>query len=175
MPIAELRASIVIGAGSLPFEMVRALADRLPVMICPRWVAVKTQPIAAADVVRYLVAAIDLPEGAGGVYEIGGPDVVSYADIIDCWRVEALEPDRRLRLIATMKMPGRAWLTFEVSARTDGSSRLTQRAEFEPRGALGRLYWYVLLPVHTVMFGGMIRAIARRGRDAPPPAASRRA
>ncbi len=315
VPVVELRASIVIGSGSLSFEMVRALADRLPVMICPRWVGVLTQPIAAADVVAYLVAALDLPRGAEGVYEIGGPDVVSYGDIlreyarqrglrrvlisvplltprlsslwlalvtplqarvgrklidgvrnatvvrsdraarafsvravglqaavaaaiaeggragrrfvddrtievgapagavfdvvrgiggdrgwyfgdglwrlrglldravggpgmgqgrrdpddcrvgdiIDGWRVEAVAPGRRLRLRARMKMPGRAWLSFEVESR-QGGSRLRQTAEFEPRGLAGRLYWYALLPVHAVMFAGLIRAIARRAR-----------
>lgn len=325
VPVVELRASIVIGAGSLSFEMVRALVERLPVMICPRWVSVKTQPIAIADVLRYLVAALELPEGAEGVYEIGGPDVVSYGDIIreyarqrglrrrlisiplltprlsslwltlvtpvqarvgrklidgvrnatvvrsgrageafavrpegigdairaaladpapqwagvpirledvrertvhapptaafapirriggdagwyfgdalwslrgvadrlmggpgmvrgrrdpetcregdtiDCWRVETMEPDRRLRLAATMRLPGRAWLDFEVTPVADGSSRLIQRAEFEPRGVLGRLYWYALRPVHAVMFAGMIRAIARLGQAAADP------
>jgi uncharacterized protein YbjT (DUF2867 family) len=80
--VVEFRASIVIGSGSLSYEMVRALTDRLPVMVCPRWVAIKAQPIAIEDLLAYLVAAIDLPGGASQVYEIGGPDVVSYGDIM---------------------------------------------------------------------------------------------
>ena len=64
VPVVELRASIVLGSGSLSFEMVRALVERLPVMICPRWVAVEAQPIAIEDVVAYLVGALDLPAGA---------------------------------------------------------------------------------------------------------------
>ena len=82
VPVVELRASIVIGSGSLSYEMVRALVERLPVMICPRWVQVRTQPIAVDDLVAYVLAARNLPKGAAGVYEIGGPDVVSYRDIM---------------------------------------------------------------------------------------------
>ncbi len=80
--VVEFRASIVIGSGSLSYEMVRALTERLPVMVCPRWVAIQAQPIAIEDLLSYLVAAIDLPAGPSQVYEIGGPDVVSYGDIM---------------------------------------------------------------------------------------------
>ena len=80
--VVEFRASIVIGSGSLSYEMVRALTDRLPVMVCPRWVAIQAQPIAIEDLLAYLVAAIDLPGGPSATYEIGGPDVVSYGDIM---------------------------------------------------------------------------------------------
>jgi uncharacterized protein YbjT (DUF2867 family) len=82
VPVVELRASIVIGSGSLSYEMVRALVERLPIMICPRWVQVRTQPIAIDDLVEYVLAARDLPRGVHGVFDIGGPDVVSYRDIM---------------------------------------------------------------------------------------------
>ncbi len=82
IPTIEFRASIVIGSGSLSFEMIRALVQRLPVMICPRWVDVKAQPIAVEDVVAYLMAAIELPAGPGAVFEIGGTDPVSYGEIM---------------------------------------------------------------------------------------------
>ncbi len=78
----EFRASIIIGSGSLSFEMVRALVDRLPVMITPRWVRAKAQPIAIEDVLDYLVAAINLEIDGSQVFEIGGPDVVSYMGIM---------------------------------------------------------------------------------------------
>jgi uncharacterized protein YbjT (DUF2867 family) len=78
----EFRASIIIGSGSLSFEMVRALVDRLPIMITPRWVRAKAQPIAIEDVLDYLVAAIDLELDGSQVFEIGGPDVVSYMEIM---------------------------------------------------------------------------------------------
>ena len=82
VPTIEFRASIVIGSGSLSFEMIRALVQRLPVMICPRWVEVKAQPIAIEDVVAYLVAALELPVGESAIVEIGGPDQVSYGEIM---------------------------------------------------------------------------------------------
>jgi len=80
--VVEFRASIVIGSGSLSFEMIRALVERLPVMICPRWVQVMAQPIAVEDLLQYLLAAVDLPSGPSQIYEIGGPDQVSYGQIM---------------------------------------------------------------------------------------------
>jgi uncharacterized protein YbjT (DUF2867 family) len=82
VPTVEFRASIVIGSGSLSFEMIRALVQRLPVMICPRWVNVKAQPIAVEDVVAYLTAALDLPLEQSSIFEIGGADQVSYGEIM---------------------------------------------------------------------------------------------
>ncbi len=83
VPTIELRSSIIIGAGSLSYEMIRSLVTRLPVMLTPRWVRTMTQPIAIADVVEYLVAALELPDvTTGRVYEIGGRDRVSYSDLM---------------------------------------------------------------------------------------------
>lgn len=82
IPTIEFRASIVIGSGSVSFELIRALVQRLPVMICPRWVAVKAQPIAVEDVIAYLLQARELPVGDAAVFEIGGTDQVSYGEII---------------------------------------------------------------------------------------------
>lgn len=338
VPVVELRASIVIGSGSLSYEMVRALVERLPVMICPRWVQVRTQPIAIDDLVAYVLAARDQPPDASGVYEIGGPDVVSYRDImleyarqrglrrhlipvplltpklsslwlglvtplyarvgrklvesmrnatvvtsdraakafairprpmreaiaralsredaelaatrwsdalssaalpahwggtrygtrlvdsrsvvveaaprrafapvmrlggdsgwywgnalwrirgafdllaggaglrrgrrdpdslrvgeaLDFWRVEGYEPDRLLRLVAEMRLPGRAWLQFEVTPLDGARTEIRQTAIFDPAGLTGLLYWYVLYPAHALIFRGMLRAIAER-------------
>jgi len=333
--VIEFRASIIIGPGSISFEMVRALAERLPVMITPLWVSVKTQPIAISDVVKYLLAAHDLTISGSPIFEIGGADIVSYGDIIreyarqrglhrllirvpvltprlsslwlglvtpfyarvgrklidsirhptvvhdaaaqrlfgiqpgsvrdaiadalrdedkefaairwsrvltvagdspnrkefrfgnrivrsetirvrvpsasafapvrriggatgwfygewlwqlrglidllaggvgmrrgrpnpellevgdqvDCWRVEAFEPDRHLLLAAEMKFPGRAWLDFEVEG-DNGASTIRQTAIFDPLGLLGLAYWYATLPLHRVVFAGMLRGIA---------------
>ncbi len=82
VPTIELRASIIIGSGSTSFEMIRALVETLPVMIMPRWVATLTQPIGIEDVVAYLRESLDLPEAGSQVYEIGGPDQVSYGDLM---------------------------------------------------------------------------------------------
>jgi uncharacterized protein YbjT (DUF2867 family) len=80
--VIEFRASIIIGSGSLSFELIRALVQKLPVMICPRWVSTKAQPIAIEDVLSYLIQSIDHESGPSCVYEIGGPDQVSYGDLM---------------------------------------------------------------------------------------------
>jgi uncharacterized protein YbjT (DUF2867 family) len=78
----ELRAGMVVGAGSLSFELLRSLTERLPVMICPRWLLTPMQPIAVSDAVAYLLAARVLPLSESRVFEIGGPDTVTYAQLI---------------------------------------------------------------------------------------------
>ena len=318
VPTIEFRASIVVGAGSLSFEMIRALVERLPLMICPTWVDTPTQPIAIDDVLAYLRAGLDLPDGRQGIFEIGGPEVVSYGDmmrayarlrglrrlliripaltpglsglwlglvtpaqaqvgralveglrnptvvrssaaletfairpmalheafvraidgggdaqfktdrrlavvdappaaafapirriggttgwyfgnalwrlrgwidgrlggvgmprtrrdpddcvvgdIIDGWRVEACEPDRLLRLSAGLKLPGRGWLEFRIDPLDGGArSLIRQTATFDARGVAGRLYWYAVLPLHALVFRGLLRRIAQRaGQD----------
>jgi len=82
VPTIELRASIIIGSGSLSFEMVRALVQKLPVMITPRWVSQRTQPLAIEDLIAYLVGALDVGVDGSVVVEIGGADQVSYMDIM---------------------------------------------------------------------------------------------
>ncbi len=348
VPVLEFRASIIIGPGSLSFEMIRSLVERLPIMITPKWVKVPAQPIAIDDVLQYLVEALELPVSRHRIYEIGGADQMSYADImlayarlrglrlrmiavpiltpyvsslwlglvtplyarigrkliesiihstvvrdtaaletfsirpvgideairsaiaseehqfastrwsdalsssgplpawggvqfgsrlvdsrtlsvattpeaafapilriggntgwyawnwlwsvrgfldllvggvgvrrgrrsdtdlrvgdtVDFWRVEALEPNL-LRLVAEMKLPGRAWLEFEVTG--DGSSAtIRQTATFDPVGLLGRAYWYALYPLHQLVFGGMLRNIARAGCGGHGPDSSSR-
>ncbi|MEO5989618.1 MAG: SDR family oxidoreductase [Candidatus Eisenbacteria bacterium] len=337
-PVTEFRAAVIVGSGSLSFEMIRYLTERVPVMITPRWVHTRCQPIAVRDVLAYLVAALGRPEAIGRVYEIGGPEVMTYGemmlgyaqmrglkrwlvpvpvltprlssywvdfvtpipkayartlveglrtevvvrndsasrlfaipatpyleavkraldnvehgavetdwagsfpasprdggvsleeregrvferrnrtvradaakvfavftgiggrrgwyhsnilwrmrgsldrlaggvgmrrgrrhpndlragDALDFWRVESVEPGHSLRLRAEMKVPGRAWLVFEVIPDGPGQSRLAQTAVFEPRGLLGVLYWYALYPLHQIVFSGMIEAICKR-------------
>lgn len=337
VPTIELRASIVLGSGSLSFEMIRSLVERLPVMLTPKWVAVQAQPIAVNDLLNYLVESLDLPLESR-VFEIGGADRASYGDLmreyaeqrgltrrmlpvpvltpwlsslwlglvtplyaqvgkkliesimiptvvndrsadaafkvrprgmpeaiatalrheeqeftetswfdayssagnrisgagiqyrnrmldsrsvetalppaavfapirriggetgwyafnflwkmrgwldllaggvgvrrgrrdpehlyvgdaLDFWRVEKYEPDRLLRLRAEMKVPGRAWLEFEVEPTATGSV-VRQTAMFDPEGLFGLIYWYLLYPVHGPVFQGMIDGIIQRG------------
>ena len=322
VPVIEFRASVVIGAGSLSFKMIQALVERLPIMICPRWVETRTQPIAIRDVAAYLAGALDLPDEGSRIFEIGGADVVSYGgmmreyarlrglkrllvpvpvltphlsglwlalvtpsqarvgralveglrnstivrshdarqafaveptslttalrdaieegvagrlridtrttvvsvpparafapvrriggasgwyflnllwrirgwvdgwmggvgmrrgrvdpeacgtgDVIDGWTVEAFEPDRRLRLSSDWILPGRGWLEFEVTALDDGQrSQIRQTAAFDPRGLLGRAYWYALVPIHSLLFRGLLDRIARRALREGQPA-----
>ena len=80
--LTVLRAAVVIGAGSASFEMIRELATRLPVMVTPRWVRTPCQPIAISDVVAYLVGVLAHPETAGETYEIGGPELLTYEELL---------------------------------------------------------------------------------------------
>ncbi len=97
VPVIEFRASIVIGSGSVSFEMVRALVERLPVMITPRWVSVAAQPIAINDLLEYLRCAIALPADGHHIFEVGGVDVVSYGEL--------MREYARLRGLRRMMMP----------------------------------------------------------------------
>jgi len=78
----EFRAAMIVGSGSISFEMLRYLTERLPVMIAPRWVTTRTQPVSIRDVLSYLIAALDLPAGESRVYEIGGADIVTYREMM---------------------------------------------------------------------------------------------
>ena len=337
VPVTEFRAAVIVGSGSLSFEMIRYLTERLPVMICPKWVFTRIQPIAIRNVLDYLVAALECPASVGRILEIGGRDVLTYAammtgysrargltrrllavpvltprlssywvhlvtpipaniaqplikglgnevivrdatarelfpaiqpfdyetavklalekidargvetawsdaltssqgdktpvtlmssegmiierrqrmvsasaaavyrsfarlggargwlyldwtwqlrgmvdrlfggvgmrrgrrdpedlrvgDTLDFWRVERVEPGSLIRLRAEMRVPGRAWLEFKATPQAGGQTRLTQTAFFEPKGLSGLLYWYVLYPIHALIFSGLIRRI----------------
>ncbi|MBI4768866.1 MAG: DUF2867 domain-containing protein, partial [Chloroflexi bacterium] len=92
------------------------------------------------------------------------PDEARVGEALDFWRVEAVEPERHLRLRAEMKVPGKAWLEFQSIPQPDGKTLLTQTAYFAPRGISGFLYWYSLYPIHSFIFSGLIRKIAERAR-----------
>jgi Protein of unknown function (DUF2867) len=93
-------------------------------------------------------------------------DSVRVGEALDFWRVEAVESNHLMRLRAEMKLPGKAWLQFEVNPQeNDPCSLLTQTAFFAPKGLLGLVYWYALYPIHTLIFGGMIRKLARRAAE----------
>ena len=340
VPVTEFRAAVIVGSGSISFEIIRYLVERLPIMICPRWVYSRIQPIAVQDVLEYLVGVLDTPASRGLTIEIGGKNVTTYkglmlgyaekrglrrlllpvpaltprlssywvhwltpipsgitvalveglrnnvivtddlartlfphiepqdyasaigivindldegridtswsdavgttpeqdqpvrlesrqgmiierrrcrvaasaqavyrvctgigaargwyfanwtwrlrgmvdrllggaglrrgrrhpddlriGDALDFWRVEDLKADRLVRLRAEMKLPGRAWLQFEVWEAQDGTTHLEQTAAFMPKGLTGLAYWYGLYPVHAWIFGGLAKAIARR-------------
>jgi len=107
------------------------------------------------------------------------PESLVVGDVVDWWRVEVFEPDRRLVLFAEMRLPGRAWLEFAVEPR-DGGTVLRQRAVFDPVGVAGLLYWYGIYPLHQVVFAGMLREMARaaveddRSAEAADPSRRRR-
>jgi uncharacterized protein YbjT (DUF2867 family) len=94
VPVTTLRAAIVVGPGSAGFETIVALVDRLPAMVCPRWVGVQTQPIALTDVVRYLEGVCGEDETRGESFDVGGPEVMTYREMIE--RIARLRGKRRL-------------------------------------------------------------------------------
>lgn len=113
VPVTVLRAAVVIGHGGISWEITRQLVDHLPMMIAPRWVSTRTQPIALADVVRYLVAVLQAPESSGQVYEIGGPEVLRYVDMLQ--RAAQIQRKRKLPVLPVPLLTPRlssAWLAL---------------------------------------------------------------
>lgn len=110
-------------------------------------------------------AYIDLLVGGVGIRRARRhPEELKVGDVLDWWRVEEYIENEYLRLIAEMKVPGRAWLEFNVE-RKDGKSIIHQTATFDPLGLSGRLYWYGLYPVHAMIFSGMLKEIARKAES----------
>lgn len=149
VPVTVLRAGIVIGHGGTSWELTRQLVEHLPAMITPRWVGTRTQPIAIDDVVRYLVGVLDHADAAGRAFDIGGPDVLAYRDMLQ--RVAAIE-GRPLVIVPVPLLSPRLssyWLslvtdidvqtgrslidsmTNEVVVRDDSIRKIV---EFEPMG-----------------------------------------
>ena len=113
VPVTVLRAAVVIGHGGISWEITRQLVDHLPAMVAPRWVSTRSQPIALADVIRYLVAVLDAPESAGQVYEVGGPEVLRYIDMLQ--RAARIQHRRRLPVLPVPLLTPRlssAWLAL---------------------------------------------------------------
>ena len=116
----ELRATVIIGSGSISFEMLRYLTEVLPAMVTPRWVRTRCQPIAISDVLHYLTAALDDPETVDRVLEIGGPDVVTYAEMMQTYAEVAGLP-RRIIVPVPLLSP-------RLSSRWSVSSRRSRHA-----------------------------------------------
>jgi uncharacterized protein YbjT (DUF2867 family) len=149
VPVTVLRAGILVGSGGISWEITRQLVDHLPAMITPRWVSTRTQPIAVDDVVRYLVGVLGEPGAVGRVFDVGGPEVLKYADMMR--RVARLTGRRLLLVPVPLLSPGLSarWLGLvtdvdrqagrslidsmsnEVVVRDDSIRRLVP---FEPMG-----------------------------------------
>jgi hypothetical protein len=113
-----------------------------------------------ANVFWWFRGAADLLVGGVGLRRgRRDPHALSVGDALDFWRVETFVPDHELGLVAEMKVPGRAWLEFEVEPNSRGSV-IRQTAIFDPAGLAGLLYWYMLYPVHRWIFSGMLTEIA---------------
>jgi len=113
VPVTVLRAAVVVGHGGISWEITRQLVAHLPVMVGPRWVSTRTQPIALADVVRYLVGVLEPEEARGRTFEVGGPDVLSYAEMLQ--RVARIRFGRALPImVVPLLTPGLSsrWLAL---------------------------------------------------------------
>jgi uncharacterized protein YbjT (DUF2867 family) len=106
VPVLQLRAGIIIGSGSASFEMIRHMTHRLPVMVTPKWVSNRTQPIAIRDVLYYLTQAAHLPEPLEGVYDIGGPNIFTYGNLLKEFAKVAKLRRRIIIKVKFMDWPG---------------------------------------------------------------------
>ena len=140
IPVTTLRAAMIIGSGSASFEILRYLVERLPVMITPRWVQTECQPVAIDDVLYWLVECSREAGTIGRSLEIGGPDVLSYRQLMQTMARELGLP-RRLIFGIPLLTPrlSSTWIS----------------------GLLGILYWYAVVPLHHLVFGGMLNGIKR--------------
>ena len=112
VPVTVLRAGIIVGHGGVSWEMTRQLVEHLPAMVTPRWVHTKTQPVAIADVIRYLVGVLEIPEAVGRVFDIGGPEILEYLQMLR--RVAAIEGRPMLVLPVPLLTPSLSsrWLAL---------------------------------------------------------------
>jgi uncharacterized protein YbjT (DUF2867 family) len=115
VPVTVFRAAMIIGAGSSSFEILRFITERLPVMVTPQWLRTKVQPVAIDDVLAYLVASLDAPETAGEVLEIGGPDVLTYTELIQLMAKARGLPPRRLISVPVLTPKLSAWWLYFVT------------------------------------------------------------
>ncbi len=124
VPVTVLRAGIIVGHGGISWEITRQLVEHLPAMVTPRWVRTRTQPIAVADVVRYLLGVLGLDAAIGQVFEIGGPEVLEYRTMLT--RVAKVE-GRRLPIVPVpLLTPGLSsrWLAFVTDVDTQAGRNL---------------------------------------------------
>ncbi len=125
VPVTVLRAAVVIGNGGISWEITRQLVAHLPIMVAPRWVTTRTQPIALPDVVRYLVGVLEAPEAEGKVYDVGGPEVLRYVDMLK--RAAVIQNKRTLPLFIVPLLTPRlssGWLTLVTDVDLETSRNL---------------------------------------------------
>jgi uncharacterized protein YbjT (DUF2867 family) len=165
VPVTTLRAAVVIGRGSAAFETIVSLVDRLPAMIAPRWVTTPTQPIALADVVRYLVGVARMPEALGRSFDVGGPDVLSYKEMIE--RIAHIRGRRRLIVEVPMLSPRLSsyWLHLVTPVRAGVARPLIEGLRNPTIVRNDRLR--ALLPFPLTSFDDAARAALSNGSAGP--------
>jgi uncharacterized protein YbjT (DUF2867 family) len=164
VPVTELRAAIIVGAGSASFEIVRDLVRRLPVMVCPRWVRSRCEPIAIGDVLVYLLGVLEDPRSVGETLEMGGGDVLSYADIM---RTTAEVMGRRVRILTVPVLTPRLsayWLNLVTTVPMSLARPLVEGLRNDVVSRDGRLRaWF---PHRTISFREAVaQALDEDGRN----------
>ena len=124
VPVTVLRAGIIVGSGGISWEITRQLVDHLPAMITPRWVRTRTQPIAVADVVRYLLGVLDEPRARGRAFDIGGPEVLQYVTMLR--RVAKIQNKPLLIVPVPLLTPSLSsrWLSLVTDVNTQAGRSL---------------------------------------------------
>ena len=155
VPLTTLRAAIVIGRGSAGFETIVALVDRLPAMICPRWVAVRTQPIARGDVVEYLAGVCGNAQAIGETFDVGGPEVMTYREMIE--RVGAMRGKRPLIVEVPLLTPRLSsyWLHLVTPVKASVARPLIEGLRNETVASEDRIREVV--PVELTSFDAAVR------------------
>jgi uncharacterized protein YbjT (DUF2867 family) len=156
VPVTTLRAAMVVGAGSTAFETIVALVDRLPAMICPRWVSTPTQPIALQDIVEYLAGVAGREEALGASFDAGGPDVMTYREMIE--RVARLRRKRPLIVEVPILTPRLSsfWLTLVTPVQSRVARPLVEGLRNPTVARDGRLRR--LVPLQLTSFDDAARA-----------------
>ena len=146
VPVTELRAAMIVGSGSASFEMLRALVSRLPFMICPKWVAVKTQPIAIRDVLAYLIGCLENPETASRSFDIGGPDVLTYREMM--LRFAKILGYRRWILVVPVLTPRLSayWVNIMTPVNAGLAFALIESLQYETICEEGHIHDLVPIP-----------------------------
>ncbi len=146
VPVTELRAAMIVGSGSASFEMLRSLVSKLPVMVCPRWVDVKTQPIAVRDVLAYLIGCLENPETAGQAFDIGGPDVLTYREMMH--RFAAILGTRRWIVVVPVLTPRLSayWVNLMTPVNAGMAFALIESLQYETVCEEGRIRELVPIP-----------------------------
>jgi len=164
VPVTVIRAGIIIGHGGISWELTRQLVEHLPVMITPKWVATRTQPIAVDDVVRYLVGVLEPAQAEGQVYEIGGPEVLRYSSMLS--RVAAIENRPLVLLPVPLLTPwlSSLWLSLVCDIDTGTGRALIDSMVNE---VIVRDQSIMdLVPIQPASFDDAVRTALRERREA---------
>jgi len=164
VPVTTLRAGIIVGHGGISWELTRQLVDHLPAMITPQWVRTRTQPIAIDDVVRYLVGVLEVPDAADRAFDVGGPDVLEYVDMMR--RVAAIKGRPLVVVPVPLLTPGLSsrWLSLvtDLDTQTGRSLVDSMRNEVVVRDDSIR----ALVPFEPMGYDDAVRAaLAERERS----------